>query len=66
MGHSLQPLEKWGENVHTSQIQLLKFSTGPLVTDHAETLIIRADQCLEEEEEPWWLLLAKVEVRWTS
>lgn len=55
-----------GGEVHASQIQLLKLNTGPLVTEHTETLIIREDQCVEEEGEPWWPLLAKVEARWTS
>lgn len=49
-----------------SQIQLLKFNTGPLVIKYAETLIIREDQCMEDEGEPWWLPLAKVETRQMS
>lgn len=49
-----------------SQIRLLKFNTGPLVIEYAETLIITEDQCVEDEGEPWWLLLAKAETRQIS
>lgn len=42
-----------GKKVHTSQIQLLKFNTGPLVIEHAETLTLREEQCVEKEGKPW-------------
>lgn len=32
--------------------QFLKFNTGPLVIEHAETLITREDRWVEDEEKP--------------